>query len=209
MPETDDPRGAAVAPSPTSRTSPTTSTASSLAAAPVVVGTGARVGSLAAVGVCAVAGAAFVLAPGLLAVRPRAARRSPPGSGGDSANAPATPRTTSTVRPPPVGPARPTNALDRQIAAAVVSASPEDFFLDLHNGESSSGGVDGTADDGDGPGRHQRRTEHRDPAAPPVQRRASSSPAAPAPNGPSRAVPSCPSEVWSSRRRDRVPSRSC
>lgn len=110
-----------------------------------------RVGSLTTVGVCAVAGASFVLVPALLGGTAPERTAVTPGSGGDSANEPATPADDQHRPPPPVA-ARPTNAFDRTIAAAVVAASPEEWFLDLNNGESSSGGVDGTADDGSGPG---------------------------------------------------------
>jgi len=108
----------------------------------------ARVGSLAAVGVCAVAGVAFVLTPGLIGRTSPGHTAAIPGSGGDSANEPAIPADDQHQPPPPVR-ERPTNALDRQVATAVIAASPTNFTFDLHNGESSSGGVDGTAGDGD------------------------------------------------------------
>jgi hypothetical protein len=111
-------------------------------------------GSALAVGTCAVLGAAFVIVPTLGASaggQPTTAVA--PGAGGGS------PTTPSQSTPAPIGKtstgpkAIAATGVDAAMAAAIRASSPSDFTLVLPAGDDSSGGIDGTADDGAGKGR--------------------------------------------------------
>ena len=138
------------------------------AASVISAGTGLRHrrrvarGSALAVGTCAVLGAAFVIVPSLGSSpsgQPTTAVA--PGAGGSAAGSASTPALTPVASDP--GPVlvrtsaapRPASvrAVDAEMAAAIRASSPSDFTLVLAAGDSSSGGIDGTADDGAGKGR--------------------------------------------------------
>ena len=111
-------------------------------------------GSALAVGTCAVLGAAFVVVPSLGASpggQPTTAVG--PGAGGDSPASPS-PSSPAPVAATSTGPKAVTpTGVDAAMAAAIRASSPSDFSLVFSAGDSSSGGVDATADDGAGKGR--------------------------------------------------------
>jgi hypothetical protein len=118
-------------------------------------------GSSLAVGACAVLGAAFVIVPSLgssPAGQPTTAVG--PGAGGSAtpASPPASTPSGSTSDPDVVrisSAPQPASvlAVDAAMAAAIRASSPSNFTLVLPAGDASSGGIEGTADDGAGKGR--------------------------------------------------------
>lgn len=117
-----------------------------------------------AVGTCAVVAAAMVAAPALTRTASPAARTAVAGTGGDVSASSEAPRadspaasvaqTAQAAAEARVKAARAaaSAAIDARIAAAIRDSSPASWTLDLKNADSSSGGIDGTADDGQGKG---------------------------------------------------------
>ena len=117
-----------------------------------------------AVGTCAVVAAAMVAAPALTRTASPAARTAVAGTGGDASTSSGAPRvespTSSAAQSAEVtaelqakaARAVASAAIDARIAAAIRDSSPASWTLDLKNADSSSGGIDGTADDGQGEG---------------------------------------------------------
>lgn len=110
-----------------------------------------------AVGTCAVVAAAMVAAPTLSRTASPVTRTAVAGSGSSASTEPpasdSAPSTAASDRAAAAARAAVAAGIDARIAAAIRESSPASWILDLQSADSASGGIDGTADDGQGKGR--------------------------------------------------------